>query len=530
MASEEKWILSQIEIKSFLGAGPSGITVDSDRPLIVLHGPSGSGKSTIVSAIEWALFGRIETVPDYSVTGVGENVSTHRSIIHMGEREAQVTLKFQKGNRSLIWRRSRNRETPQPKDDEVSCLIDGTEAKAETKAIFGLTRAVYTRGIAPRQTALRNLVHSERADRNEALDHLFGIASLNHLSVGFSKGRAGISKRVEDLDDHYEALSGRLKEPIRTQFDKRTKTRQAAITAGVLREHLNYESAYKSAKEVSLSLGAAPPADQLSLDDLQELVGSLQSKADKAWTNPGPQDRMRRLIDVNNRVPSERSNWQAAVEAARTAHEELDDLVKEIGDEEAATQMVSKAVKQLEVAEDSLADADKRAAVLDRARTWLADHGHDPDLACPVCQRGIEITDLSSAIDTSLQLLRGCNGAIERLQDIVKQTHDAKALAENNAVRLTSAIKKAKLSEVVELESKQTVFGLVSDITNIWNAADRLDDPEATVHKLLQAISELLPEAEGVEPGGGRLPPGVLEAAATIACMDACGEASGGGE
>ena len=94
MANGDKWVLNQIEIRSFLGVGPSGISIDLDRPVIIIHGPSGSGKSTIVSAIEWGLFGNIELVPDYSITGVGENVSTHRSFIHNGESGAEVTLKF----------------------------------------------------------------------------------------------------------------------------------------------------------------------------------------------------------------------------------------------------------------------------------------------------------------------------------------------------------------------------------------------------------------------------------------------------
>ena len=68
MADEDKWVLNQIEIKSFLGVGPSGITIDLDHPVIILQGLCGSGKSTIVSAIEWALFGSIEQVPDYNIT------------------------------------------------------------------------------------------------------------------------------------------------------------------------------------------------------------------------------------------------------------------------------------------------------------------------------------------------------------------------------------------------------------------------------------------------------------------------------
>jgi len=74
MNDGERWLINKVEIRSFLGVGPDGITVNLSYPVTVLEGPSGSGKSTIVSAIEWALFGSVANSPDYSVAGVGGTI------------------------------------------------------------------------------------------------------------------------------------------------------------------------------------------------------------------------------------------------------------------------------------------------------------------------------------------------------------------------------------------------------------------------------------------------------------------------
>ena len=76
-------------------------------------------------------------------------------------------------------------------------------------------------------------------------------------------------------------------------------------------------------------------------------------------------------------------------------------LVDEVGDKKTVADRVSETTKSLEVAISSLGDANSQAAVLEQAKTWFAEHDHGPDLACPVCQRGIEPSVLSSSIDTS---------------------------------------------------------------------------------------------------------------------------------
>ena len=499
MAYEDKWVLNQIEIRSFLGVGPSAITIDLDRPIIILHGPSGSGKSTIVSAIEWGLFGNIEQVPDYSITGVGENVSTHRSFIHNGENGAEVTLRFEKEGGTLAWRRFRNRGSPRANDDELSCRIDGAEVPADTKTIFGLTQDLYTRGVAPKQTTIRNLVHYEKTDRNEALDHLFGIESLNSLSVGFSKGRLTIGQRVNHLVDRYHSLSRRLRDPVKAQFEKRAQARQVAIAAGASKNQLTREAIDSAVRETSLSLGEQPPAPAISLNELHNFVATLRERADRAWARPGPQERVRRLTDVKNNVPNAWSTWQQSVEAVRNADKNLKELVEEIGDEETVAKRVSETTDSLEEAMSSLADANSKAAVLDRANTWFVEHDHDLDLACPVCQRGIEPAALSSAIDTSLQTLRGSDGAIERLEGEIQQAQVAKDLAVKDVETHTAAIVKAKNSASAALDERNSVLNMVSGIASTWGTVQQLDQKETAVYEILRTVSKISPQTEDAD-------------------------------
>lgn len=496
MVNEHWWTLMQIEIKSFLGVGPRGIRFDLDRPVIVLYGPSGSGKSTIVSAIEWALFGRIGTASSYSVTGVGDNALTYRSVIHTGSSDAQVTLRFHMLDRTLVWTRSRNSGTPRPDSDDVTCLVDGIKTEADAESVFGLTNVMYSRGIAPPQTTLRNLVHSELKDRNEALDHLFGLETLNRVSVGFSQGRGDIAKVLKELGERFERLSDRLRDPIRSRFDKRTEARQAAITAGTLRDDLNYETALSSVRQISASLsGGAAETDRPSLDELQENIAKLQIKADNTWTNAGPQEKLKRLTRLRQTVPDTRTNWQNAVNAVRTTSQKLGELVKETGDLEAATLNASKSVKVLEVAESILADADKKAAVLDRAKTWLADHHHDSDLACPVCQRGIGTGDLASAIETSLQMLTGSDGAIRQAKEKVTEARSGMELAENTVARLAAVTTEVKRLGAAVLKSRKAVLSYVVEFADEWSVVHQLGERESTIHKLLQSARELSSES-----------------------------------
>ena len=506
MADEDKWVLSQIKIGAFLGVGKSGITIDMDRPVIILHGPSGSGKSTIVSAIEWGLFGSTERVPDYSVTGVGDNVPTHRSFIHDGENGAEVTLRFEKGRSTLIWRRFRNKVTPKPSDDELSCLIDGAETPADTKTIFGLTQAIYTRGVAPKQTTIRNLVHYEKADRNEVLDYLFGIESLNSLSVGLSRGRQNIQERVNKLSDRYQLLSGRLRDPVKDQFDKRAQARQSAIDSGASRDHLTLAVVVAVVQETSAILGEQPPPADISLEELQGVVTTLREQAERAWARPGPQEKVRRLTDVNNKVPNAWSNWQQSVDAVRVTDQNLKKLVDEVGDKKTVADRVSETTKSLEAAISSLGDANSQAAVLEQAKTWFTEHDHGPDLACPVCQRGIEPSVLSSSIDTSLQTLRGSDGAIAKLEDEIQQARVADNLAVRSAESLAVATAKAKSLASAALHQISVVLNVISSIATTWGAVQQLDPNETAVYEIMQTVSNISPDAEDA---GARLEPSI---------------------
>ena len=499
MTDTHKWILTEIHLESFLGVGAGGLTIGLDRPVTVLLGPSGAGKSTIVTAVEWALFGAIETFPDYSISGVGENASTYRSVIHLGQSAATVRLTFHRGDCNLVWTRKRSKGKPRPTDDTVTCLIDGSDTQADPRTVFGLDSSLYNRGVAPKQSTIRNLVHNERADRNESLDHLFGIEPLNDLSVGFSKGHQEIGRRVGDLITRYESISTGLKGPIREQFDRRMQSRQVAINAGVSKDQLNQKAAWNAVTEISTEMGETPPDQNIPLETLKAKIQSLGNNADRLWANPGPQGKLERLNNIFNALPKARTDWQNAIENAQKSRDNLSELVKTVGDRDTVGTEILAANEKLTGAISALADASSKASVLERAQVWYSEHSHDPDLDCPVCQRPTESSVLAEAIDSSLQLLRGADGTIERLEGGIKTAQESKAQLEGNALKLDNVAAEIDRSAAAVTGNQVTLLKVLSDAAALWEAASNLDDNEVTVSDLLQAFAGT-PPVEPVAP------------------------------
>jgi len=86
--------LRSVTIANFRSVGGS-ITVPLDAPIVLIHGPNGAGKTTILSAIELALTGSIDSLkaldPDYV-----------RHLVNVGADEALVTLSSQADTTSDI--------------------------------------------------------------------------------------------------------------------------------------------------------------------------------------------------------------------------------------------------------------------------------------------------------------------------------------------------------------------------------------------------------------------------------------------
>ena len=472
MNDDGRWLINKIEITSFLGVGTDGINVDVGYPVTVLEGPSGAGKSTIVSAIEWALFGLVANSSDYSVSGTGgNNIAPHRAFIHSGDDQASVKLVFDGRDGQLSWARTRTRNSPKPDDDVVICLLNGSEIEHDdglVYRIFGLDAESYRRGVAPKQTTIRNLTHNETKERNEALDYLFGIEPLNDLSVGLGKGNRIIARKVKDLTDRFEKVAGNLRQPVSDQFDRRAQARQLALASGLAKHDLGHNDLLTLVNSIAARLSQPVSEEGSSLKELQSKLQTLSGEADTAWKDAGPQGLLDQLSNILNIIPRVRGEWLTAQQAAQIFSHKLSESLEASGGIESVEKEMTDQSEKLDLSISALSNANSRAAVLETAGDWLKDHSHESEVSCPVCEKPSVPSELGDVIQSSLNILRGADGEISKLEDQIQAARKALAAAESTKRELDSAVLENGRLVKAASDTKSAVFQEIDGINALW--------------------------------------------------------------
>ena len=279
-----RWILSWVELRGYAGVGQQPLRVDFDRPLVVLEGPNGSGKSTIVSGIEWALFGELALGGDFELAELkGGGTGPYLVYLNKDCAEAEVLVGFERAGSSLEWRRLRTRA--KPRNDVVECLVDGRPTPADPVAVFGVTRELYTRAVAPQQGSLAAIVSLESKERDAALDRLFGIEELNVLAEGLSKAKGELARTVKLLEGRLTQAETDLRDEVKRRFDTRADFRSRAIAAGLKQAELTLEEARSRAASLSAGLSVRAPAPNATLSDMRSVHRKLVPAADTAWSH-----------------------------------------------------------------------------------------------------------------------------------------------------------------------------------------------------------------------------------------------------
>jgi len=494
MNDDGRWLINKIEIRSFLGVGPDGITVDLSHPVTVLEGPSGSGKSTIVSAIEWALFGSVANSPDYSVSGVGgNNASTHRALIHSGQNQASVKLEFESQGGQLSWVRTRSTKNPRPDEDVVTCLLNGSEVETDADLvyqIFGLDEETYRRGVAPKQTTIRNLTHNEAKERNEALDYLFGIEPLNHLSVGLSKGNRIITGRVKDLTDRFDNVAGNLKQPVSDQFDRRVQARQLALESGLTKDDLSHRGLLSLVNSIATRLNQPASEEESPLQDLKSRLKTLTGEADTAWKDAGPQGLLEQLSNIVNSISRVRDQWLTAQQASQVSNDKLAESLKASGSVDSVEKEIADQNERLELTRSALSSANSRAAVLESADVWLKEHSHESEVPCPVCEKPSVPSELGDAIQSSLEILKGSDGEISNLEEQIQAARNALNGAENTKRELDAAISEDDRLAKVANENRSAVAQAIDDTYARWKADTGSNGAGPVIQQSLEACQK----------------------------------------
>ncbi len=482
MASDS-WVLTSVEARGYGGIGGNAQTLKLDRPVVVLVGPNGSGKSTWVSAIEWALFGELAFGNDFSIDELrGNRAEAHRVYMHEGCDVTEVALRLRRGSSTMVWRRIRHRQRPQATHDEVTCTIDGVPVGTDPGEVLGITPDLFSRAVAPRQTSLQALISSEDSDRNAALDQLFGIERLNALTVGLSRARDELSRRVRELEQRFDAMASRLREEVARRFDRRLDARSKALEAGIDAGELTLEGARALIASLSRALSVDLPTALGNISSLQTAHRHLGSAADQLWSRPGPQDRLNRLTRFSTAVEGARDRWQDALRDFKDASDAFEDLRDSIGSEEDVNKAVGKASAWLSDVDQQISAASKRAAVLAQARDWLREHEHalGDELDCPVCERPMVAQELEHLVDAAIESIQAEGGEIARLSEDRQKAEEALSGAKEKQRQLERATGDVCDAEEGALRRRGELVDALQTALGMW-AAEVADDPEKPV-------------------------------------------------
>ncbi len=473
----DRWTPLAIELRGFLGA-LSPLRLDLHHPLVILLGPNGSGKSTVVGAIEWVLFGDL-ALGDVEIAELkGPGLERYRACLARGGDEAEVCLRLSRHGSTLEWRRLRRRAKPRPEDDLVECRIDGRAVPPDPVSLLGVGHDLYVRAIAPRQGALAALVSRESKERNAALDRLLGIEQLNTLCEGLGKARGELGRERQKVEESMETALADLRREVGWRFDRRREARERALAAGV-GDDLSLPGARALAATLAEELGVDPPSPEATRSDLGALHRRLEQAAEAAWTRPAATGRHARLLQLEALLRDQASAWRRARDRVEEARRELDRQERQ----ETVAERERAAALRLDEASRALEQASAHAALLARAREWLARHEHEAGVDCPLCARPIGMAQLKEAVEGALSRLEAEDGELHRLR---RQEEDARAQldqAREARARLASACKDHDRAAAEEEERRRD---LVQALGEAW--PDR--EPDEIERPVVEALAE----------------------------------------
>jgi DNA repair exonuclease SbcCD ATPase subunit len=486
-----RWAPVEVQLRGYGGVGATSLALPLDRPLVVLTGSNGCGKSTVVSAIEWALFGELALGGDFDVADLkGGGPSPHVVYVNRSCDEAEVVVRFEGGDSSLLWRRTRRRATPRPKDDVVECTIDGRPVAPDLLALLGVTPELYRRAIAPRQASLIALVSLESKQRDAALDRLFGIEELNLLAEGLSRAKLELPQTLRKLGGRLDQAESGLRDEITRRFDLRARARGAALEAGIENSRLSLEGCRSLTTSLARELGLPAPPEGAGLAELRTLHQQLIKAADAAWSRPEPQNRRDRLTGVQEIL--ERGGpalWRQAIGSRDQARRNLAALRAELGTETEVEARVGDANARAERVEQDLSAANERVAILEKSRQWLQQHEHAPqrEVGCPVCTRPIVAAELGGLIDAALTELEQSDGIIAGLLAKSTKARETRKAAVKDKEQFDQAVQELKDQEQTVTNRRLLLPAAMEDALEPWRAKQPDEVEQRTVELLREA-------------------------------------------
>ncbi len=383
-----------------------------DTGVTVIHGPNGGGKSSLLEACFFALYGAS------ALSGTLEEAITN------GEEECEVSLSFTHGGESFeLDRRIRlsgdRATTARCTLETLEGTIDG--ARDVERAVTDLLRMddeAFVNCAYVRQGEVNKLIHATPAERQDTIDELLQLGTLEEYRERTNEARLG----VEDVRSDVRGGLSEIGAQIETKEAKELPTKLNELEtelAEVEGEIERFEGNRDRARETREEAIEVLSEHEERREELSELQGEAESLRETIAETEREREALRERIgerrDEREELAEERR--EALAESSLDADADTDAIAERRSELENEVESVREAIRETSLAKQEAASeasaAEERAE--DRAERAAANRE--------------EAEALSNAIDeaeTTLESRRAAIGELdERASELEAEFADA---------------------------------------------------------------------------------------------------------
>ena len=492
--------VKHVTISGFRGFNGSH-ELDFSRELVLLFGDNGSGKSSTLSAIEWCLFG--------DVAFIRYEGKTRDELINTFQNEGTVELILNSTDGDIVLQR--NKVKGREKTHLSIVLSDGSRLEDEQAdqavyRLFRLTFDDFIRSTYLHQESVRGLLTDNPAERNAALDRLFGLESFRNITDAIRMIR--ISDRQEKLQQKINQLEANIQASLAEAKRRLDESSRRGKQSGITEAHFEIEYGAKLVEESAAELrktaeesGIDPPAIQIpgSISALSEAAESIQGYIKRMRRRLPEQARVDELTQLRTECSGMLSSYSASASAVLSKKQSLRNFEKEHGNADAISERASAIARKVKQLEQERAGIKSRFKVVKDAIQYLRD---SEETVCPVCRHSINREKLLEHLRSELEAgeardIEVIDAKISKGQqsqrEIEKEQRDHRRLSDELA-RAEHDLRDGMTDAARVL---QRVITPKDDLEELLKA--RIDELEGQIRKLAKPLQERETQLQRIE-------------------------------
>ncbi len=478
-----------------------------DNPVILLFGENHRGKSSTLNAIEWCLFGN-ECIGEKS--GIRERIDwevPNRNLGSSPDVSVELELEDENNQNYKILRQWISKT----KDELKVTLPDGQslEGKNAKEKIAGLIKSSFRdflTTVYQHQEAIRAILTQEPRERNDAIDRLLGLSDYRNILTGINSAK--LPTKQKEMGDVFDSFTSAIDIALRTRENDLKDKRDEAIDKGVKEDQLSEKGALEIASEAKDKLLKFASESGLSLAELQvpeqwKDLDLFQKVADgeiKRFRSEIPDVKKQQdLYDWRSKITELKTRYEQAKKILDDFRNELENFVKQNGDEESINKIKTSIEKQIEIKKKELSEANAKAAAVRNAIECLKLEEVNKD-TCPVC--GKETPDLLGNLEREWkekfeQQVGEIQKQIENLQTQLKDIEDLHSEcrklkegfenANKGVEEINKQIGKVLDREITLRDDSHTI--LKNELEGIKKELEKLEQAVKSKQKMLDGIA-----------------------------------------